>query len=550
MENWKNGQLIGTEPDPEPEEQHPVPPTIEEQILALQNALITSKISGGGITTVTDSSDNQIKDFKLFGKSEQVTTTGKNLFDISKLSSNMAVEITEDKLVLPQGGAIYFNSLKETSPELKIGDEVFLFGDTTSSLKQVGFHHPTISLPMWTFGNKITITKEILESSLLFYSDVSKRTVLQNIMITKENSKTYEPYTGGQPSPSPEYPQEIKSVGKWNEEKQKYDVDVKITGKNLFDIVFARNKDNYKPISGKPYELTGIEYDLVPNTDYVLSISGKISNPKSNLFIANDSGRKSLAINNVFHHSVNSLDSGKIYVGFSGISLNNGIPDFESEYFDIQLEVGNARTKYEPYREPQIVTLSLDEPLRETGKSKDVLTKDGIVRNVKRETLETGRKFLDFSPSTNNCRIAFDPKFNVKSDIDLNVKNTHFTKHSVIKYLPSLYLIFTNYELQQIGIDLNGTKKDAEVKLNEFISKNTIEYVYPIREPITEPLPEDFKQALEKLSTYYPTTVITVDGGEVDPDIEVSYITDTKNYIDQKIAAIGKTVVETQKALL
>lgn len=48
MENWKNGQLIGTEPDPEPEtEIHPVPPTIEEQILALQNTLISQKISGG-----------------------------------------------------------------------------------------------------------------------------------------------------------------------------------------------------------------------------------------------------------------------------------------------------------------------------------------------------------------------------------------------------------------------------------------------------------------------------------------------------------------------
>ena len=235
MENWKNGQLIGTEPDPEPEEQHPVPPTIEEQILALQNALITSKISGGGITTIKDSSENHMKDFSLIGKSEQVTTTGKNLFDISKLSSNMAVEITEDKLVLPQGGAIYFNKLNEIAPELKIGDEVFLFGDTTSSLKQVGFHHPTISIPMWTFGNKITITKEILESSLLFYSDVSKRTVIQNIMITKENSKTYEPYTGGKPSPSPDYPQEIKSVGKWNPETQKYEVDVNITGKNLIN---------------------------------------------------------------------------------------------------------------------------------------------------------------------------------------------------------------------------------------------------------------------------------------------------------------------------
>ena len=124
---------------------------------------------------------------------------------------------------------------------------------------------------------------------------------------------------------------------------------VTTTGKNLFDIVSARNNDNYKPILGKPYELTAMEYDLVPNTDYVLSISRKISNPKSNLFIANDTGRKSLAINDVFYQTVNSLESGIIYVGFSGISHDTGIPDFESEYFDVQLEVGTSRTPYEPY---------------------------------------------------------------------------------------------------------------------------------------------------------------------------------------------------------
>lgn len=39
----------------------------------------------------------------------------------------------------------------------------------------------------------------------------------------------YEPYTGGKPSPSPEYPQEIKNVGKWNEGTQKYEIDVKVT---------------------------------------------------------------------------------------------------------------------------------------------------------------------------------------------------------------------------------------------------------------------------------------------------------------------------------
>ena len=34
------------------------------------------------------------------------------------------------------------------------------------------------------------------------------------------NPTPYEPYTGGKPSPSQEYQQKIKNVGKWNEEKQ------------------------------------------------------------------------------------------------------------------------------------------------------------------------------------------------------------------------------------------------------------------------------------------------------------------------------------------
>lgn len=37
-------------------------------------------------------------------------------------------------------------------------------------------------------------------------------------------------------NPAPDNPQEIKSAGKWNEEKQKYGIDVKVTGRNIFDI--------------------------------------------------------------------------------------------------------------------------------------------------------------------------------------------------------------------------------------------------------------------------------------------------------------------------
>ena len=45
---------------------------------------IKNTASGEGIVKITDSADEKLQDFKLFGKSEQLSTTGKNLFDISK----------------------------------------------------------------------------------------------------------------------------------------------------------------------------------------------------------------------------------------------------------------------------------------------------------------------------------------------------------------------------------------------------------------------------------------------------------------------------------
>lgn len=50
-------------------------------------------------------------------------------------------------------------------------------------------------------------------------------------------------------------------------------------------------------------------------------------------------------------------------------------------------------------------------------------------------------------------------------------------------------------------------------KIIEFESEST-EFV---------PLPQSEQNAIRALKTYYPTTVITVDGGELDPDIKVTY---------------------------
>ena len=101
--------------------------------------------------------------------------------------------------------------------------------------------------------------------------------------------------------------------------------------------------------------------------------------------------------------------------------------------------------------------------------------------------------------------------------------------------------IIDSYNSEQIGAEYMSSTGSLTVGATVLYKLKTTEFV---------PLPQSEQDAIRALKTYYPTTAITVDGGEVDPDVEVTYIADTKNYIDQKIAAIGKTVVETQKALL
>lgn len=48
-------------------------------------------------------------------------------------------------------------------------------------------------------------------------------------MIYQDGDGTWEPYTGGQPSPNPEYPQEIVSAGKYDEASRKYQYTIKIS---------------------------------------------------------------------------------------------------------------------------------------------------------------------------------------------------------------------------------------------------------------------------------------------------------------------------------
>ena len=78
-----------------------------------------------------------------------------------------------------------------------------------------------------------------------------------------------------------------------------------------------------------------------------------------------------------------------------------------------------------------------------------------------------------------------------------------------------------------------------EYPLNIIGKSETTEFV---------PLPQSEQNAIRALKTYYPTTVITADGGELDPDIKVTYTADTKNYIDGKVSAKVASILRQYQA--
>lgn len=74
-----------------------------------------------------------------------------------------------------------------------------------------------------------------------------------------------------------------------------------------------------------------------------------------------------------------------------------------------------------------------------------------------------------------------------------------------------------------------------------------LEVIWLLETPIETDLPAEEIAAYKALRTYGPTTVITNDAGA---GMEVTYVADTKAYIDKKFKELNQAIVNTQIALL
>lgn len=339
------------------------------------------------------------------------------------------------------------------------------------------------------------------------------------------------------PPPSPEYLQEIKNSGKWNEETQKYEVDAKVTGKNLLNLQKASEKVNWTQHSNFPGYYNFPVFVGRGNT-VTISIPQKIPTGQG-LFLSvclTESGAREGWI---AHNSNDSLNNTKLTYKATNdyIYLNahsDTIAGMKKYFGNLQVEYGNVATPYQPYKE-QTLTLTSDRPITkwdklvEQGGQYGWLYKHKIIEDFSTLVKDTepiygndGGKY--FSVSLQNASLNYD-RSKIYSEVGV------YGKDNKIHYIPQPMMVNAI-----IHVSDTDTIMTAKEHMHYKVIYETIESQFV-------PLPQSEQNAIRALKTYYHTTVITVDGGEVDPDIKVTYTADTKNYIDNKVSAKVASII-------
>lgn len=196
---------------------------LQKQILDIQNALISQKISGGGIK-VTNSVKLPIAKLSVFGKSEQVQTTGAQLLNYYKLAelSPQYYAIEQGELKVKDSNNAAWTSVPEYGT---LAAGTYTISGNNVEIRDASKNTVIATCTGDTFS-KFTLNEDTAIKVKVGYGLDKYPTIVKAMLNKGDSKKPYEPYTGGKPSPSVEYPQEITSCG------DKGTINLEITGDN------------------------------------------------------------------------------------------------------------------------------------------------------------------------------------------------------------------------------------------------------------------------------------------------------------------------------
>lgn len=538
-------------------------------------AIIGSATSYGTPVEVNDSAEMQLQGLRLYGKSKQVTATGKNLINADDYYSaykqadgtykgeNTVINHVEIPLAPFKGKQITI-SVKTTKPStityLMIAT---MINDTKMDGEKI-FNDNGVA--------KITVTPVLATDYFwISYGSGSGEISISDIQVEYGSEATdYEPYTGGKPSPSPEYPQEIASVG------GNGSIEVNVRGKNLVDIYgySANSIDNpeEKRVLNNVY---GTTLNTTEKTDKLIVnqeiLDGAVAGNYTSGYFCIEINRK-LEVDKyyiiTFRINVirNPLSMSKVFVSFNGITFSKAEVIGDKVTVKAEYKELGKRQYIEVRNNGMSVELS-DFMITEVGETDDYVpyTEQTVQLHhiLNAIPVASGTSGITYTDADGQAWIAdeidfargkyvqrvWKGVFDGSSDEEWSVNTNYF----FCKKLPSNMSSREGFSNQYAGDKIRiGNRNEAIIIFDAdyfennlsnckvHLASNPLVVMTYLDTPIETDLTQEQLQAYKSLTTFKQTSIISNDAGA---QMEVEYACDTKTYIDNKLREIAQALV-------
>lgn len=160
-----------------------------------------------------------LTEFNIYGRSEQKSTTGAQLANLPNKTNVVINGVTwscKDNVVTAIGETAdkVSNTMNSISCYIPVVPGNYHVSDADTIVITVRVLDAVGTYKYYTNNKSFSLTGD--EREMILYFQIFPNLTINNtikVMLNKgDTSLPFEPYTGGIPSPSPEYPQEIKSV--------------------------------------------------------------------------------------------------------------------------------------------------------------------------------------------------------------------------------------------------------------------------------------------------------------------------------------------------
>lgn len=337
----------------------------------------------GSTIKLTNSSDDHVRGFRIQSNSIQHSTTGTQLFDCTTLEgigSNADIEIYEDGYVITALGGVsagYAFSKFPLDASKCVGRTLIMQADEITGQSQVG-----VMLYSFTQGSSTVnytlkpgqtrvecpIPTDADEVKVYVYTNTTGTATTNNNTITVKGLRIgyadapYERYSGGYPSPSPEWPQDFNAPT---------NPTVYISGKNMLNVttsgvatgVTETVKDGLVSFSGTASGNGG--RTAWKRSDDVLLIPGKYTismnvpsgtAPDACLSRSDTSSIVALCGSQLTNTFI-VYEPITVYLGFNYIADRS----YNAKKVSVQLEAGEEATSHTGFRPIQSMTFDMPE---------------------------------------------------------------------------------------------------------------------------------------------------------------------------------------------